>query len=121
MQSRPSGCWTNIIDGVPVFFTHAAQHSTMADQMAQLASDAMEPADIEVLRLQLKLDNRTKPGTLAAAAALATDAGRDPARPKFSVSTVSHQDRKGVRKRLLRASHRSRKWWRQPLGGRATL
>ena len=52
----------------------------MADQMAQLASDAMEPADIEVLRLQLKLDNRTKPGTLAAAAALATDAGRDPAK-----------------------------------------
>ena len=61
-------------------FTHAAQHSKTADQMAQLASDVMEPADIKALRLQLKLDNRTKPGMLAAAAALAADAGRDPAK-----------------------------------------
>ena len=92
--------------------------------MAQLASDVMEPADIKALRLQLKLDNRTKPqpGTAHARRRgsllpqmLAV------IRPKSSVSTVSHQDRKGVRKRLLRASHRSRKWWRQPLGGRATL
>ena len=54
-----SGCWRP-------FSQHAAQHSTMADQMAQLASVAMEPADIKALRLQLKLDNRTKPGMLAA-------------------------------------------------------
>ena len=79
-----------------------------------------EPAEMKALRQRLKLDARTKPGTLAAEAALARDASLDPVKV-FEVSSVptgSQGRAKALAARVLRDNLlERRKLWSQHLSG----
>ena len=70
--------------------------------MATQPSD--EPSDMKLLRQRLKIDARTKPGTLAAAAALARDSGLDAAKvfDEHKVPPGSHTRAKALAERIAR-------------------
>ena len=65
-----------------------------------------EPSDMKLLRQRLKIDARTKPGTLAAAAALARDSGLDAAKvfDEHKVPPGSHTRAKVLAERIARES-----------------
>ena len=72
--------------------------------MSVASAEGDEPAEMKALRQRLKLDARTKPGTLAAAAALARDASLDPVKvfEMNSVPTGSQGLAKVLAARVLR-------------------